>query len=160
VGVVVTRVACLWWVRARKPRPKISPRPCSFRPSALCTRPSNCRVCCASSSINTTTIHPCRGHLQQHQSIRRAYATANDIASLDVAEDADVARTQQLSALQTPWLQLPTLICTSPRLRNHNVRHRDSVRNARASLEVLSADECHSDFGLNAFRSSSGDTPV
>jgi hypothetical protein len=116
-------------------------------------------------SINTTTFHPCRGHLTNSnvdQSIRRAYAAANAVLSLDVAEDAGVARIRQLSASQTLWLRLPTFLCTCSHSRKHDVRHLDSDRGARARarLEFPSADECHSDVGLNAFRSLSGGTPV
>jgi hypothetical protein len=42
--------SCCHTRQRRKPRPKISLRPCSFHQArcALCTWPSNCRVCCGS----------------------------------------------------------------------------------------------------------------
>lgn len=148
-----------------RPRPRISTRPCSFRPSALCTWPSNCRVYCASSTINTTTIYPCRyrlitGVVFVNQPVRRTCATANGITPLDDAEDADVACTQHMSASHTSWLRLPTFLCTSSSSRNRDTKHLDSDRNARARLEIPSTAECHSDSGLHAIQASSGDTPV
>lgn len=99
----------LWLVECGRTRRvsmvgQTSPRPCFFRPSALCTWPSNCRVCCAPFSINSIAIRHCRDHLINSivdQSIRRAYATANGKALRDHAEDPVVARTQQQSAPQS-----------------------------------------------------------
>lgn len=48
--------------------------------------------------------------------------------------------TQRLSVSQTTASRLPAFLCISLPLRNHDVRHLDFDRNARARLEVLSAD--------------------